>query len=264
MRTNHVLEAWRNNKPTVGGWLSVDSTFSAEVMAHAGFDWLCMDMQHGLLDYNDIKRMLPAISTTDTIPLIRVPWNEPYEIMKVLDAGALGVVVPLVNNRIEAELAVSACRYPPEGSRSFGPARAAIQGGPAAYAVGANHEIACMVMIETAESLDNLDEIMSTPGVDGVYIGPSDLAFALGLMPGTDDPAHAEAIARILAKTKEHGIAAGIHTAGVEQSRMYIEQGFQMITLGTDKLFMERLAKTELKMVREGNQDNSQNSGGLY
>ncbi len=129
MRPNHVLNAWRANKQTVGAWLSIDSTFTAEAMAHAGFDWLCLDMQHGMLDYNDVKKMLPAISTTDTIPFVRVPWNEPYEIMKVLDAGAYGVVVPLVNNAEEAARAVSACRYPPEGMRSFGPARAAMYAG---------------------------------------------------------------------------------------------------------------------------------------
>ena len=114
MRENHVLQGWRANRQTIGAWLSVDSPFTAEAMAQIGFDWLCLDMQHGLLGYNDVKTMLPAISTTSTIPFVRVPWNEPYEIMKVLDA-AYGVVIPLVNNREEAERAVAACRYPPEG-----------------------------------------------------------------------------------------------------------------------------------------------------
>ena len=249
MRKNHILESWRANEPTLGGWISMDSTFAVEIMANAGFDWLCLDMQHGMLDYNDVRQLLPAISTTQTIPLVRVPWNEPYEIMKVLDAGAYGVVVPMVNNRTEAEQAVSACRYPPSGGRSYGPARALIYAGEG-YAEEANNEIACVVMIETRESLDNLDEIMTTPGLDGIYIGPSDLAFALGLKPGTNSPEHESTIATILSTAERHGIAAGIHTSGAAQSRHYLDMGFQMVTLGTDRHFMDRMAKSDLASVK--------------
>ncbi len=253
MRPNHVLGAWRANKQTIGAWLSIDSPFVAESMANAGFDWVCMDMQHGLLDYNDVKRMLPAISTTDTIPLVRVPWNEPYEIMKVLDAGAYGVIVPLINNAEEAARAVAACRYPPKGMRSFGPTRAAMYAG-ANYAQEANDEIACIVMIETAEAIENLEEIMSTPGVDGVYIGPADLAFALGLPPAgnTDEPIHVEAVNKIFECSRKHNIAAGIHTMSVEYTQQYLEQGFHMVTLGSDGGFMARMARRELKAARQG------------
>lgn len=263
MRKNHVLQAWRDNKATIGGWISIDSEFTAEVMANAGFDWVCMDIQHGMLDYNDVRRILPAISTTQTIPFVRVPWNEPYEIMKVLDAGAYGVVVPLVNNRAEAELAVSACRYPPDGNRSFGPARAMIYAGTD-YATGANDEIACVVMIETEESLSNLDEIMSTPGVDGIYIGPSDLAFALGLLPGTKDPVHEQTIEKILEAAKRNSIAAGIHTASVEQTRKYLDMGFQMVTLGTDRQFMNKMARSDLQRARQAGDSETSNSDSLY
>lgn len=266
MRKNHVLQAWRDNKETLGGWISVDSVFTAEVMANAGFDWVCMDIQHGMLDYNDVRQMLPAISTTNTMPFVRVPWNEPYEIMKVLDAGAYGIVVPLVNNREEAERAVSACRYPPDGNRSFGPARATLYAGND-YAIGANDEIACVVMIETRESLDNLDEIMSTPGVDGIYVGPADLAYALGLQPGTKDPIHEETIETILAAAKRNGIAAGIHTASARQSRHYLDMGFQMVTVGTDRQFMERMARSDLAAVRDsasGQQNSDGKNESLY
>lgn len=251
MRPNHVLQAWRADKQTVGAWLSIDSTFTAESMAHVGFDWLCLDMQHGLLDYNDVKKMLPAISTTQTIPFVRVPWNEPYEIMKVLDAGAYGVVVPMVNNREEAKKAVAACRYPPDGGRSFGPARATMYAGRG-YVQESNNEIACIVMIETAEALDNLDEIMSTPGVDAVYIGPADLAYALGLTPTGDnnEPLHVETVTKIYECCKKHNIAAGIHTGSMEYTNRYLQQGFHMVTLGADSGFMGRLARQELKAVR--------------
>jgi|TARA_Y100000310_G_C20679507_1_gene815079 4-hydroxy-2-oxoheptanedioate aldolase len=252
MRPNHVLRAWRDDKQTIGAWLSIDSSYTAENLAHAGFDWLCVDLQHGLLDYTDLKVMLPAISTTQTIPFVRVPWNEPYEIMKALDVGAYGVIIPLVNNRQEAEKAVSACRYPPQGIRSFGPARAAMYGGRG-YGREANGEIACIVMIETAEALDNLDEILSTPGVDAAFIGPSDLAYAIDLMPTGDnsDPKHVETVDRILAVCKKNKVAAGIYTGSLEYTTRYLQQGFNMVSLGPDAGFLMRLAIQELRAARD-------------
>ena len=251
MRPNHVLRSWREGGQTVGAWLSVPSSFTAEVMAHQDFDWLCIDMQHGLIDYADAVHMLQAISTTDTIPFVRVPWNDPATIMKVLDAGAYGVVVPLVNNREEALNAVAACRYPPAGIRSSGPARAAIYGGDG-YQSWADDEIACIVMIETAEALHNLDAILSTPGVDCAYIGPSDLAYALGLSPtgDNDDPKHREAVQTILDQAKKHGVAPGMHTGSVEYTTRYLQAGFQMVTLGADRAFMARQAGADLAAAR--------------
>jgi 4-hydroxy-2-oxoheptanedioate aldolase len=251
MRANAALRAWRDGKSTIGGWLSVGNSYTAEVMANLGFDWLCIDLQHGMIDYQDLTAMLPAISTTPTTPLVRVPWNEPYEIMKALDAGAYGVIVPMVNNRDEAERAASACRYPPDGMRSFGPIRAALYGGRG-YAKEANSEIACIVMIETAEGIDNLEAIVTTPGVDGVYIGPSDLALALGMAPvgDNDDPRHAAVVERIRSACRAAGVAVGIHTSSVEFTRRYIEAGFQFVTLGTDSGFMSRAASGELRAAR--------------
>ena len=251
MRENRTLRTWRDGGQTVGAWLSIPSSFTAETMAHAGFDWLCIDMQHGLIDYTDVVHMLTAISTTETVPLVRVPWNDPPTIMKVLDAGAYGVVVPLVNNAEEARRAVFACRYPPDGGRSSGPARATMYAG-AGYQAGANSEIACIVMIETAEALDNLDEILSVPGVDAAYIGPSDLAYAIGLTPtgDNDDPKHVETVDRIFEACKRHGVAPGIHTGSVEYTRRYLEQGFQMITLGADRGFMAQRAGADLAAAR--------------
>ncbi len=252
MRPNHVKRAWKDKKQTVGGWISCDSVYVAEMMARTGFDWLCIDMQHGLLDYNDVRDMLPAISTTDTMPFVRVPWNEPYLIMKVLDAGAYGVIVPLVNNREEAERAVAACRYPQDGMRSFGPIRAGMYGGRG-YAKYANDEIACIAMIETAEALANLDEICTTPGLDAIYIGPSDLAFAIGLQAAGDnsDPKHVETVNHIYATARKHGIAVGMHTGSLEYTKRYLDQGFDMVMLGSDTAFLGRLAGMELREARE-------------
>ncbi len=262
MRPNTPLRTWRDGGQTVGGWLSIGNAFSAEMMAHVGFDWVCIDMQHGMIDYNDLKTMLPAISTTETIPYVRVPWNDPATIMKALDAGAYGVIVPLVNNRAEAERAVAACRYPPDGIRSFGPIRGAVYGGRG-YVQEANTELACIVMIETAEALENLDEILSTPGVDACYIGPSDLAYAIGLAPVGDnnDPKHVETVNRIAATCRRHNVAIGIHTSSLEYTRRYLEQGFHMVTLGTDSAFMQRMARKELSEARTHAVKEVENSG---
>lgn len=251
MKENKALAAWRAGKGTVGGWLSIGNAYTAETMANLGFDWLCVDLQHGMLSYSDLTYMLPAISTRDTTPLVRVPWNEPYEIMKALDAGANGVIVPMVNTRAEAEKAVAACRYPPDGMRSFGPIRAALAAGRG-YMAEANGQIACIAMVETAEGIDNLDAIAGTPGLDAIYIGPADLAFALGLKPGDDDdPKHVQTVADILAACRKHGIAAGIHTGSVARTRQYLQQGFNLVNVGSDGGFLARAAAMDLAAARE-------------
>ncbi|MDG1840320.1 MAG: aldolase/citrate lyase family protein [Dehalococcoidia bacterium] len=252
MRPNKVLEAWRNDKPTVGAWLAIPDGHSAEIMANIGFDWLCVDMQHGAIDYADSIEMFRAISTTATTPFVRVPWNDPATIMKALDAGAYGVIVPLVNNREEAERAVWAAKYPPEGGRSSGPTRAAIYGG-ADYQQQANNEIAVICMIETAEALEKLDEILSTPGVDAAYIGPSDLAYALGMEPTGDntDSNHEAKVMEIYDACRKHGVTPGIHTGSAEFTQKWLKAGFQMVTLGTDSGFMRARAVSDLNETRE-------------
>ena len=241
MRENTVLRKWRAGQPTIGTWLSLPSAYASEVMAHQGFDWACIDMQHGVIDYPDAVQMLTAISTTTTIPFVRVPWNEPSMIMKVLDAGAYGVVIPMVNNRSEAEQAVAACRYPPAGYRSNGANRAVLYGGRD-YVANANREIACIPMIETKQGIENLDEILSTPGVDAIYVGPADLSFALGLTPEMDSekPLHVETCRQIVAACQRHGVIAGIHTGGPAFTVRRIKEGFQMVTLTSDGVAMQK------------------------
>jgi len=252
MRENTVRRAWREGRATVGGWLSLPDSFAAEVMAHQGFDWLTIDMQHGLIDYSSAVPMLQAISTTDTVPFVRVPWNDPATIMKVLDAGAYGVIVPLVNNRAEAERAVGACRYPPRGYRSNGPIRGRYYGG-VDYNALAHEHVMCALMVETREGLDNIDEIAAVDGVDAIYIGPSDLGYALGLPPKLDneEPEHVAAVERILAACRRNGIAAGIHTGGPAFSARWIQRGFQMVTVISDEGAMVRGVQAALKDLRE-------------
>ena len=251
MRTNKVLEQWRTGGATVGGWLSIGNAFTAEMMGQLGFDWLCVDIQHGQVGIEDLHHMLPAISATPSVPFVRVAWNAPEQIMKVLDAGAYGVVVPMVNSAEEAARAVAACRYPPVGNRSFGPIRAALYGGRD-YAVHANSEIACIPMIETRAALENLDAILAVPGVDAVYVGPSDLGLAMGRSPvgDTDDPAHLRDVHHILERAQAHGVPAGIHTSSLAFAERWLEAGFQMVTLGIDSGFMARAASADLKAVR--------------
>src|SRR5881397_2418321 len=173
MRENRVKRMWQAGQAAVGGWLTVPSSFSAELMAQAGFDWLCVDMQHGVIDYQE------------AVTIVRVPWNEPGSIMKALDAGAYGVIVPIVNTAEEAKAAVSACRYPPRGIRSHGPIRAVLYGGRD-YITRADEEVLCIVQVETEESVRNLDKILAVPGVDAAYIGPADLSLSLGLTAASD------------------------------------------------------------------------------
>ncbi|HEX2827731.1 MAG TPA: aldolase/citrate lyase family protein [Burkholderiales bacterium] len=247
MRFNRLKKLWREGKPAVGGWCSIPHASTAEFMAHTGLDWLCVDMQHGMIDYSDAVNMLTAISTTDVTPIVRVPWNEPAMIMKVLDAGAYGVIVPMVSNRADAERAVAACRYPPAGMRSNGPNRVLLYAGTD-YQKHANEEVACVVMVETAEGIEKLEEIASTPGVDAIYIGPTDLALALGLPPvmDNDEPKHVETVNRILDACKRHGKIAGIHTASSKFTQRYIDQGFRMVMLGTDRAAMVNFMKAEV------------------
>ncbi|MBV9130022.1 MAG: 2,4-dihydroxyhept-2-ene-1,7-dioic acid aldolase [Verrucomicrobia bacterium] len=235
MRENLLKSLWQRDAYAVNGWLSLPSTFSAEVMAHQGWDSLTIDLQHGLIDYQSAVGILQAISTTSTVPLVRVPWLDPAIIMKVLDAGSYGVICPMINSAVEAREFVAACRYPPAGTRSCGPIRASLYAGPD-YVDKANRTIITMAMIETRAGLGNLEEILSIEGLDAIYVGPSDLALALGCEPQLD-PTEQEvvgAIEYILARAQEKKIVAGIHTGSTANAQKMIRLGFQFVTVSSD------------------------------
>ncbi len=251
MRENRLREIWRRGGAAVNGWLAIPSGFSAEVMAHQGWDSLTVDMQHGIVDYQAAVAMLQGISTTPTVPLARVPWLEPGIIMKALDAGAYGIICPMVNTRRDAERFVAACRYAPDGMRSFGPTRARLYAGPD-YEARANETVLAIAMIETRSALDNLDDIMAAPGLDGVYIGPADLALSLGHAPKFD---HTEAdlmgpIERILNSAKAHGVVPGVHCGAPAYARRMIGLGFQLVTLLSDARLLAASAKRTVEEVR--------------
>jgi 4-hydroxy-2-oxoheptanedioate aldolase len=247
VRPNRIKEMWRDKKCVTMGWLSVSHGFTAEVMARQGFDVLCVDMQHGTTDMSDVWPMLQAISQTDTVPVVRVPWNEPATIMKALDLGAYGIIVPLINTAEDAAKAVAACRYPPVGMRSSGPVRAVHYGG-ADYLAKANDEIVVMAMIETKEGLDNLDAICATSGLDAVYIGPSDLSFALGMAPRGDnpDPVHVATCDRIRESAHKHGIKACMHCASAAFAAGAVKRGFDLVMLTSDLASMVAGARRQL------------------
>jgi 4-hydroxy-2-oxoheptanedioate aldolase len=235
LRENRVKRIWREDGSVLNGWLHIPSSYAAEIMAHAGYDSITVDLQHGPPDFADALAMMQAISTTETVPLVRVPWNEPGTIMRLLDAGGYGVICPMINTGQEAERFVGACRYPPEGYRSYGPFRASLYAG-ADYAEGANETVVTMAMIETAEALRNLDDIMGVPGLDAVFVGPSDLGQSLGLGPGMDraEPAVLEAIDAVLAAAERNGVEAGIFTGSVEYASRMLDKGFRFVTVLSD------------------------------
>lgn len=235
MRANEVKRRWQAGQACVNGWLAIPNSFSAELMAHAGWDSITIDLQHGVVDYQAAVTMLQAISTTATPPLARVPWSEPGGIMKMLDAGAMGIICPMINTPEEAKAFVGACKYTPLGYRSSGPVRAAIYAG-ADYIAKANDEILAIAMIETEEAVGNLDAILDTPGLDGVYIGPTDLALTLGCAPIIDptDPKVVSTIETIIDACNAKGIPAGIHCGAPEYAAKMIARGAKLVTIGSD------------------------------
>ena len=251
MKENRLRTLWQADQTAVNGWLAVPSAFSAEVMAHQGWDTLTIDLQHGVVDYQAMVGMLQAIGTTPTVPIVRVPWLEPGILMKTLDAGAYGVICPMVNTREDAQKLVAYTSYAPRGTRSFGPVRALLVGG-ADYPQHANDTIVRFAMIETAQALDNLEGILSVEGLDAIYIGPSDLSLSLGCRPVFDDvdPKAAEAIAHILARATAHGVKAGIHNGVPEGALARSAMGFRFVTVSSDARLLAAGSQQILSRMR--------------
>ena len=226
---------WRAGTTTTNAWLAIPDALPAEIAARTGVDSLCIDMQHGLVDQAAAVRILQATSGTGVPVLVRVAWNEPATLMRALDAGAAGVIVPMVNGREEAQAAVAACRYPPVGIRSFGPVRPALTEGPG-YFAAANDAVLVFAMIETRRALDELDAIVATDGLDGVYIGPADLSLALDLAPEMDSVVelHQTTVKRIFRTAKLHGKFVGMHCNSAEFAATAAGWGADFVTVVTD------------------------------
>ena len=238
MKPSRITSLWAEGKPVLNGWLSIANAFSAEIMAEQGYDSITVDLQHGVIDYQAMVGMLQALRASEVTPLVRVPWLDPAAVMRALDAGAYGVICPMINNRTQAAELASYVRYPPDGTRSFGPTRVAFSAGPT-YAGEADRNVMCFAMIETAEAFRNVEEIVSTPGLDGVYIGPSDLTLGLTGKKypfgfDCEEPEMVEAIRTILAKAHQAGIRAGLHCGGSAYAAKAVGWGFDLITLPND------------------------------
>jgi 4-hydroxy-2-oxoheptanedioate aldolase len=240
MRPNRLRDIWKAGKHANNCWLSLASPFAAEMIAHQGWDSVTIDLQHSPADFKDMLAMLTAVSTTDCVPIVRVVENSPGDIGRVLDAGAYGVMCPTIDTAEQAQRFVSAARYHPLGARSVAPYRAAIYGG-GDYVAKANETVLTLAQIETAKGLANVEAIAKTPGLDMLFVGPSDLGITLGT-PGKANPAEKvtlDAIGRILAVAHEAGIYAGIFGTTAEFAKSMFAKGFDLVTVTTDGTMLE-------------------------
>ena len=232
---NKLLEIWKSNQPVINAWLSIPNSFTAEAFGKMGWDSITIDMQHGQNDYQTSISMLQGLASSNSLPMARVPWNEPGIIMKMLDLGVMGIICPMINTKEDCEKFLSYCYYPPIGQRSFGPMRAQLVHG-SNYFNKANENIITFAMIETKQAVENLDEILSIPNLTGVYIGPADMSSSYGLPPKFDvkeDPVFSN-IQLIAEKAKKYGKIAGIHNGSTEYAKEMINIGYKFVTILSD------------------------------
>lgn len=252
MRPNRLREIWSAGQHINNGWLGIPSSHSAEVMAHVGFDSLTVDLQHGAIDYAGALVMLTAISTTEVVPLARPSSLDPPQIMKLLDAGAYGIICPMIDTPDDARRLVEACRYPPVGQRSFGPTRAAMAQGPGYGTDEANRQVVVFGQVETPLSLANLDAILATEGLDGLYVGPSDLTLSMGLGANGDstDPRFLARLAHVVERARVYGRHVGMHCANGPQAKRMVDMGFDFVTVGSDTGLIGEAGRARLALVR--------------
>jgi 4-hydroxy-2-oxoheptanedioate aldolase len=234
--TARLRQLWEQDRAAFGMWSSARDATVAELVAASAFDYVCVDLQHGQAGYAELPGMLQAMRAAGRAPLARVVWNDPPAIMRALDVGACGVVVPMVNSAAEAAAAAAACRFPPNGSRSWGPMWAAIRADGAPHPEDQDAAVLCFVMVETQAAVDALEEIVRAPGVDGVYIGPNDLALGCGLGRATyrDSPAVDELLQRVVDTCREAGIVAGLHCSDVDMAAHWAGRGARLLNAGQD------------------------------
>lgn len=249
MRPNPVKRQLKAGKPSLGTWLSLGSITASRFMARAGFDWLTVDIEHTLVSIETATHMFAAIADAGNVPLARVPSNRHDHIKRVLDNGAMGVVVPMVNSRAEAEAAVSACLYPPRGDRSVGGSVHALNFGTTAadYYAKANDELLIVLQCEHIHAVEAADEIFSVPGIDAIFVGPNDLAASMRGPKGEPPSATATetAMTKILATCRKYGVAAGLHCTSPAEAQARIAEGWQFLAIGSElKMMLDGAAAT--------------------
>jgi 4-hydroxy-2-oxoheptanedioate aldolase len=251
MRKNKLKEIWQAGGTVLNGWLHIPNFWSAELMAHAGWDSVTVDMQHGLHSMETAIQLLQAISTTDCVPLARVNWNEPGAVMRLLDGGAYGIICPMINTAAECKRFVGACRYPPGGYRSYGPTRARVYAGTG-YDLSANQEILTIAMVETREAVDNIEEIASVEGLDGIFVGSGDLRLSLtgSASPGSGEELMNEALRTIVESCRKQKLVPGIFSTSVADATAMIRKGFRFVTLKSDSMLLSEYATKLVAEVR--------------
>ena len=260
MRKNKLRTMKKENKCIINSWLTIPNAWTAELIAHLGYDASTIDMQHGLADFETTVAMLQSISTSTSVPIVRVPWNDPILLMRILDAGAYGIICPMINNAKEAEALVTTCKYPPEGYRSYGPIRANLYGGKE-YFQNANDETVVFAMIETADGLENLEEIAATPGLGGLYVGTIDLSIALGLtespLGSLEEQVLIDALIEISQTAKKYNLISGIHSYSLEETKRLVNLEYNMITPTIDTYDLQKISKNILDEVRNYTKEHS-------
>jgi 4-hydroxy-2-oxoheptanedioate aldolase len=248
MRANTVRTRLEASQVVVNGWLSIASAYAAEGVGHSGVHAVTVDLQHGMLGFSDALAMMQALSATPATPMVRVPDLNPAQIMHLLDAGAYGIICPMISTPEQTKTLVAACRYPPHGNRSFGPSRGLLYGGPD-YVAQADETVMAIPMIETAEAVDRIEEILDVEGVDMVYLGPNDLAFALDGHVGHPRPKSEAALLHVLGAATKRGIPVGIFCSSGEEARTRVEQGFGLVTPGNDFAHLTRSMRDAVRVT---------------
>ncbi len=238
MKTNYVRAKLKRGEPSVGTWLTLPDPTAARLMAHVGFDWLTVELEHTPTNFETAAQDFTAIAGSGCVPLARVPWNTIENIKRVLDTGAWGVVVPMVNSRAEAEAVVAAARFAPLGQRSIGGQlhAANFDTDPATYYARANDEILVVLMAEHVKAIEAAEEIISVPGIDVIFIGPNDLTNSMGKKPvfESNDKQFTEAVDRILTLARKYGVAPGIHVVDADAAQRRIADGFQFVAVASE------------------------------
>lgn len=256
MRTNDVRAKLRNGEPSIGTWLTMASTTGAGLMARSGFDWLTVELEHTPVTFETAAASFAIIAACGKVPLARIPWNTGENIKRVLDIGAFGIIVPMVNTRAEAEAAVAAARYAPLGRRSIGGQLHAVnfETDAATYYARANEEILVVVMMEHVQAIENADEILSVPGIDACFIGPNDLHNSMGRPPvfDSDHPEFIQAVDHVAAVARRHKVAPGIHVIDAAHARKRLDQGFQFIAIASETGMMLARASEIVKSLGLG------------
>ena len=247
-----VHDRWGSGEAAFAAWLTLESPTAAGVVAAAGFDAVVVDLQHGHATLDGLPHLLAAIERTPALPFVRASWNDPAELMRALDLGARGVICPMVGSRTEAETFVGSCRYPPAGTRSYGPLHAAFGVGRD-QTVAADAAVLLFGMIETADGLANLEEIAATPGLDGLFVGPADLSLSMGLETFADltDPALLGTLDTILEAADRHGIVPGIHAPSPPRAAEMATRGFRFVSCAVDEDLLRGAAERAIRAARD-------------